>query len=207
MMDRPQEEQKTPATLSEAHAVLERMLSPQQLAEIDAMPSERNMAKYHFSLGLTIRNGWGLWTASPLAKHMQELGFTHADDMSSVILGTFWCKRHGQDFRLKERAAGYRRALGIEEEVTEEELNRVKKAKAALPNLMMGTQFEKRDVPMVRMPDRDAGCLRVALSCLSFVAESSLPSTYRGVRGWTTMSLPRREFTLTRWTENSTQFE
>jgi hypothetical protein len=65
-----------PATLAEAHTALERMLSPQTLAEIDAMPSESDMIKYHFSLGLNIRNGWGLWRGSPLAKYMQELGYS-----------------------------------------------------------------------------------------------------------------------------------
>jgi hypothetical protein len=102
------EQTKIPTTLAEAHAELERQLSPQDLAEIDAMKSEDEMIKYHFGLGMGIRNSWGLWAGGPLAKHMQELGFTHPDDMSGVILGTFWCKRHGQDFRLKERAEKYR---------------------------------------------------------------------------------------------------
>ena len=81
-----QEQPKTPATLVEAHAALERILSPQTLAEIDAMPSEKRMSQYHMGLGLGIRNNWGLWSGSPLAKHMEELGFTHPDDMSGVIL-------------------------------------------------------------------------------------------------------------------------
>jgi hypothetical protein len=152
-MNRQPGEQRMPTTLSEAHAELERVLPPEELAKIDAMPSEGGMIEYHFGLGADIRNRWGLWRGSPLAKHMQGLGFTHPDNMSGVILATFWCKRHGQDFRLRERAAGYRRALGIEDEATEEELTRVKKAKAALPNMTMGLQFEKRDVPTVCMPD------------------------------------------------------
>lgn len=39
---------------------------------------------------------------------MKQLGFTHADDMSSVILETFWCKRHGKDFKIEERVAYYK---------------------------------------------------------------------------------------------------
>lgn len=78
-----------------------------ELAKIDSMETETEMIEYHFSLGMSMRNTWGLWGYSPLAQHMNKLGFHHADDISSVILETFWCKRHKKDFRLKERAAAY----------------------------------------------------------------------------------------------------
>jgi hypothetical protein len=158
--DQQQKQQKIPTTLAEAHAELERILSPKELAKIDAMPSENGMIEYHFGLGMGIRNGWGLWRGGPLAKHMQELGFMHPDDMSGVILNTFWCKRHGQDFRLKERAAKYKEYWDAALEAQKEEKNRVEKAKAALRNMMMGLQFEPRDVPTVQMPDHTYWRLR-----------------------------------------------
>jgi hypothetical protein len=96
-----------PATLEEAHCLLERQLPQEELAKIDAMKSEDEMIEYHFGLGMGMRNGWGLWAGSPLAQHMRKLGFAHPDDMSGVILETFWCKRHGEAFRLKERAEYY----------------------------------------------------------------------------------------------------
>jgi hypothetical protein len=141
-----------PATLAEAHVALERMLSPETLADIDAMPSEGCMIQYHMSLGLNIRNGWGLWAGSRLAKHMQELGFTQPDGMSGVILETFWCKRHGQDLLLKERAAGEKKPVKTAQQIQEEEEKRVQKAKAAIRNMMMGLRFDKRSVPTVRVP-------------------------------------------------------
>ena len=94
-----------PTTLEEAHKQLERLLPPEELVKIDAMKSEDEMTRYHSGMGRGIRNGWGLWKRGPLAKHLNELGFYHPDDMSGVILKTFWCKRHKQDFRLKERIA------------------------------------------------------------------------------------------------------
>jgi hypothetical protein len=99
-----QEQVKIPTTLAEAHAELERVLPPETLAEIDAMPSEKDMVQYHIPLGTSLRNSW-VSPGSPLAKQMQELGFTHPDGMSSVILVTFWRKRHGEDLRLEELAA------------------------------------------------------------------------------------------------------
>jgi len=142
--------EEIPATLAEAHAELERILSAEALAKVDAMTSEEDMDMQHFGLGLGLRNGWGLWRGSVMAKHMEELGFTHPDSMSSVILKTFWCKRHGQDFRLKERAAESRKYL-------EEEENRIPKARAAMRNMMMGLRFEKREVPTVPINVRKHG--------------------------------------------------
>jgi len=149
-----QEKQKIPTTLSEAHAELERIFSAEDLAEIDGMPSEDDMIQYHMPFGTGLRNSWGLWQGSPLGKHMEELGFTHPDDMSGVILGTFWCKRHGQDFRLKERAAAYKRGWEAQQRREEDDEKRIQKAKAAMRDMMMGLRFEKRDVPTVRIPVR-----------------------------------------------------
>jgi len=106
--DSKQSKEVVPTTLQEAHRQLERQLPKEELAKIDAMKSEDEMIQYHFGLGMRMRNGWGLWRGSPLAQHMRKLGFTHPDDMSGVILETFWCKRHGKDFRLNERADYYR---------------------------------------------------------------------------------------------------
>jgi len=106
--EQPKEaEPPAPKTLDEAHERLEKLLPKEELAKIDAMKSEDEMIEYHFGLGMGIRNNWGLWGGGPLAQHMKKLGFTRPDNMSGVILETFWCKRHQKDFRLKERAAFY----------------------------------------------------------------------------------------------------
>ncbi|GEP44483.1 DUF6794 domain-containing protein [Brevifollis gellanilyticus] len=101
------EKTPSPKTLEEAHLQLEKLLAKDVLAKIDAMKSEKEMIEFHLGLGMGMRNGWGLWGGGPLAQHMRKLGFHHPDDMSCVILETFWCRRHGKDFRLKERADDY----------------------------------------------------------------------------------------------------
>ncbi len=152
-----QNREKIPTMLSEAHGKLEGMLSAEELAKIDAMSSEDDMVAYHMGLGARLRNTWGLWQGSALAQHLQELGFNHPDDMSAVILGTFWCKRHGQDFRLGERAAEYKK----HREAAGESENRAQAVNAAIQTMMMGLRFEQRDVPRVPVPTRRGLCVRV----------------------------------------------
>lgn len=150
--NQPEEQKGIPTTLAEAHAELERTLSAEELAKIDAMESEDGMIRYHMGLGAGIRNSWGLWAGGPLAKHMQELGFTHPDDMSGVILETFWCKRHGKDFRLAERAAASKKSMETARAIEEEEKRRIQESSAAIRNMMTGLRFERGDVPVVKMP-------------------------------------------------------
>jgi len=153
-------ERKIPTTLAEAHVELERILPVETLAEIDAMESERDMRRYHLGLGMRIRNDWRLWAGGPLAKHMEALGFEHPDNMSGVILSTFWCKRHGEDFRLDERAEEIRRGKEVERKLEEEAKRQIEHNQAALRGMMMGLKFEKRDVPVVPMPIRNGVSVR-----------------------------------------------
>ena len=151
---------RIPTTLSEAHAELERILPAEELAKIDAMESEDGMIEYHFDLGIGIRNSWGLWGGSPLSKHMQQLGFTHPDDMSGAILETFWCKRHGKPFRLKERAAEYATYWDAAQKAEEVEKMRIESAKLKMRSMMMGLRLNTEGVSTIKMPDRIDSSLR-----------------------------------------------
>lgn len=95
-----------PITLEEAHQQLLTKLSVEDLNFIDNSIQEA-MSSFHFSLGRWIRNNWKLWEGGELKTHMESLGFTHPDDMSAVILDTFWCSRHSNPFNLEQRAKYY----------------------------------------------------------------------------------------------------
>jgi hypothetical protein len=82
---------------------------------------------------------------------MRELGFTHPDDMSGAILGTFWRKRHGQDLNLEELKAAAKRAAEAAEKAQGENEMRLLEAKAAIAKMMMGLHVEKREAPVVRI--------------------------------------------------------
>ena len=96
-----------PNNLEESWAELEKNLAVkdrQRLKEI----SEADMVKFHLSYGMDIRNSWGLWRGSRLAKYFNNLGIHHPDDMSSIILDTFWCHINNKPIRLEERIAYYK---------------------------------------------------------------------------------------------------
>jgi hypothetical protein len=94
-----------PADLDAAHKYLLKHLPAEDLQQIRAMKSEDEMSVYHFGAGLWMRNRWGLWGGSRLARYFRKLGIEHPDEMSGIILRTFWCKLHQQPFRIAERVA------------------------------------------------------------------------------------------------------
>lgn len=49
----------------------------------------------HFSLGMWIRNNWGLWRGSRLQTYFFDNGIRHPDDMSGLILDCYWQHLHG----------------------------------------------------------------------------------------------------------------
>lgn len=73
-----------PHDLDEAiKAVLNLISTEDQMA---IKNGEINLPMSHHGFGTSLRNGWGLWNDSVLAKWFQEQGIYHADDMSGIIL-------------------------------------------------------------------------------------------------------------------------
>ncbi|MBI5819971.1 MAG: hypothetical protein HZA88_13385 [Verrucomicrobia bacterium] len=97
-----------PANLEDAHAWLQKHLPAEELQRIRNMESEGEMNIYHFGLGMGMRNEWALWAGSRLSRYFNELGIHHPDDMSGIILTTFWRRLHNQPLRLDEQVAYYK---------------------------------------------------------------------------------------------------
>ena len=97
-----------PTNLEDAFGELKKMLHPDLLKEIKE-GSEQDMIGYHMGLGLWMRNNWGLWGGSRLAKYFNGIGIFHPDDMSGIILDSFWRHLNSQPLKLEEQVAHYQR--------------------------------------------------------------------------------------------------
>ena len=69
---------------------------------------EADMIQYHMGLGMWIRNNWGLWKGLRLAKWFNTQGIEVPDDMSGIILTSFWRHLHGKPIQLDEQVKVYR---------------------------------------------------------------------------------------------------
>ena len=77
-----------PRNLEECFHVLDTMLHPSDRNTIKA-ESRDGMSKYHFLLGMWMRNNWGLWGGSRLQTYLYRRGLHQPDDMSGEVL-TFY---------------------------------------------------------------------------------------------------------------------
>src|SRR3712207_2155195 len=68
-----------PKDLGECFAELDRMLSEVDREEMRALPKPKEMIRYHFGLGMSLRNRWGLWGGSRLRKYFADRGVEHPD--------------------------------------------------------------------------------------------------------------------------------
>lgn len=95
-----------PKDLDDCFAELRRIL-PEKTVEAMKTGSEDDMVLYHHGLGTWLRNNWGLWKGSRLSKWFNEKGIRHADDMSGIILDSFWRHLNGQPIKLDEQIKHY----------------------------------------------------------------------------------------------------
>ena len=95
-----------PETLPECFVALQNVLSYEDVEKIKN-GTENAMVGYHHSLGRWIRNTWGLWGESPLKEWFESKGLKHADDMSGIILTSFWRYLNSKPLEIEEQVKHY----------------------------------------------------------------------------------------------------
>jgi hypothetical protein len=95
-----------PSSLEDSFQELKRMLNPELIKKMQQNPEEQ-MAEYHMGLGLWMRNNWGLWRGSRLKTYFNGIGIFHPDDMSGIILDSFWRYLNSKSINLNEQVAYY----------------------------------------------------------------------------------------------------
>jgi hypothetical protein len=95
----------TPKTLEEAAGLIVADLRPEDREYI----AKEGTAGAHHGFGTAMRNCWGLWHDSDLAKHFKTVyGLGHADDMSGMILSAVEAQVKGTAFDANAEAEKYK---------------------------------------------------------------------------------------------------
>lgn len=97
-----------PKNIEQALEQLENLVSAEDKKHFMKI-EEDDMCGLHHSGGMFIRNNWGLWDEeSPLHKWFKEThGIWHADDMSGIILTSYWRRLHEIDIDVKGQTKFY----------------------------------------------------------------------------------------------------
>ena len=91
-----------PETLAECHITLDTMLCTEDKEYLKLHP-----LRMHMTLGMWMRNNWGLWEKGPLWQHFATMGLSHPDDMSAIILESYSCYLNQTEFDLNDKVQYY----------------------------------------------------------------------------------------------------
>lgn len=64
--------------------------------------------RVHLGFGMWMRNNWQLWGGSRLSKYFNEMGITHPDDMSGIILNSYHRYLNDSEIKLDEQIQPYK---------------------------------------------------------------------------------------------------
>lgn len=108
---------KIPCNLDEAVLALGETLSPEDEEYFKDWSEEKFVPSLHHNIGRWVRNNWGLWDEkSKLHKWFKAIGIWHADDMSGIILTSYYRKTHNLPIRLREQIQHYVEYWQVQEE-------------------------------------------------------------------------------------------
>ena len=96
-----------PVNLEEAVEQLKIIHHDSTKQKILAMTEDEFMAGSHMGLGMWMRNNWGLWKGKELADYFNSIGIYHPDDMSGIILTSYYRELHGQEWKIDEQVKYY----------------------------------------------------------------------------------------------------
>ncbi len=102
------EARPVPRTLEESLVFLENGLTAEDVETLRST-GEHDLGRYHFGIGIWIRNNWGLLEESPLARTFEQMGVYEPDAMSEMILRSFWQRLNGLPLTIERDAAAVKR--------------------------------------------------------------------------------------------------
>lgn len=111
-----------PKDLNEAVLQLEKILRDTVKQKILVMTEERFLEGSHRELGMWIRNNWALWRGGKLSRYFNSMEIFHPDDMSAIILRSYYRQLHGKDWELEKQVKYYQ----DEWKASNEHFNRLK---------------------------------------------------------------------------------
>ena len=101
--DGDESDKPVPDNLEECFVSLDTLLSDSSRMEFKESSKSELIGKTHFGLGIWMRNNWGLWAGSKLAKFFNQQGIYHPDDMSGIILTSYHRRLNEVPIRLNKQ--------------------------------------------------------------------------------------------------------
>ncbi|MDD2192766.1 MAG: hypothetical protein PHO12_09545 [Bacteroidales bacterium] len=89
-----------PKNIEDCFLTLDHYLPDEDKEHLKSLQHRDSTIHYHFSLGMYLRNNWGLWQGSRLEKYFRDRGVKHPDSMSGLIIEYYydWLNNRNEDW-------------------------------------------------------------------------------------------------------------
>lgn len=91
-----------PKDVDDSFKELEKMMPPAMVSEMKAK-DEKDLSRYDITLGRWLRKNWQLWGESKMAQYFRKMGIFHPDDMSTIVIVSFWRHLNEKPINLEEQ--------------------------------------------------------------------------------------------------------
>jgi WD40 repeat protein len=126
------------------------------------------------SLGMALRNTWGLSAHTPIVQYFNKLGITDGAAMSTVIIESFWKHLNGKPIDLTKQVADYRFAAECGEPIIAE--------KRQLPDAIVNLETTDLNGNSLCIAKQAAKVRIVSFVCTRYIFSASLLRCLRDVR-------------------------
>lgn len=102
------EEVFIPENLDQCFEEIPNVMLSEEVDELKGTKEDNVSVNYHHNFGRFLRNRWGLWEDdSKLKEWFVSIGIKHPDDMSGIIIKSFWRHLNGKDIDLEKQVKYY----------------------------------------------------------------------------------------------------
>lgn len=135
--------------------------------------------RLHHGFGTWLRNNWGLWAGSRLAKYFNEKGIFHPDDMSSIILSSYHRRLNNKPIDLDGQIKYYQ---AYWEKAKANEFKKVQEEKASAEKNLKW--LSDRKIPILKLFKIDSKYVRMTCDSTLIIKQIDKDSIFL----WTTAS-------------------
>ena len=111
MKDKTNVKKDKPKNLTECIQMLDKTLKKEDKEYIKTLTEEEFFMESHFTIGMGIRNEWIRSGNPELVTFFLEKGVKHPDDMSAMILTSYYRHLLGKEIDLERQISAYKKEL------------------------------------------------------------------------------------------------
>ncbi len=146
-----------PTNLEESNSYFDKDLNTKDKKYIKSLTRD-HLSELHFTLGLNIRNIWIYGDRNPgLVNYFHDLGLYHPDDISGIIIKSYWSYLNNNDFDLKNEIKIYKDYWEEAIEIKKKNKENIDNTERKLFNAFIDINYKNVNPPLITLPQNKTG--------------------------------------------------